>query len=85
MGKPKPKPLVAVVRHDRDGYIRCRVCGCTEREPCNPPCSWVRGEPDLCTSCEKFIMSMVEWLNAAHQPSRAALQREVKRSMEPPW
>ena len=22
----------------RDRLIRCRVCGCTEREPCNPPC-----------------------------------------------
>lgn len=28
---------------------RCRVCGCTENHPCDPPCSWV--EPDLCSEC----------------------------------
>lgn len=27
----------------------CRVCGCTEYDPCEDVCGWA--EPDLCTSC----------------------------------
>ncbi len=37
------------IRVDRDGLVRCRCCGCTAREPCNPPCGWY--EVDLCTGC----------------------------------
>jgi len=28
----------------------CRVCGCTDSEPCMGTCSWV--EPGLCSNCE---------------------------------
>ena len=31
------------------GEPRCRVCHCTELEPCEPPCGW--HESDLCTAC----------------------------------
>lgn len=31
------------------GVRACRLCGCTDAEACNPPCSWV--EPDLCSAC----------------------------------
>lgn len=28
---------------------RCRICGCSERNPCDEPCAWA--EPGLCTNC----------------------------------
>lgn len=28
---------------------RCRVCGCTDKEPCVDGCWWVK--PDLCSRC----------------------------------
>jgi len=43
---------------DTSGW-RCRVCGCTDYDPCitdEGPCSWV--EKDLCSACctyEDFI------------------------------
>lgn len=27
----------------------CRVCGCTEEDPCDEGCWWI--EPDLCSAC----------------------------------
>ena len=27
----------------------CRVCGCTQNNACDPPCSWAG--PDLCSAC----------------------------------
>jgi hypothetical protein len=57
---------------------RCRVCRCTEVEPCNPPCAWEPGEPDLCTTCAEVIRIVRQWREEeAVQPSFAALQREV--------
>jgi len=32
------------------GDRACRVCGCTEYEPCEPPCGWA--DEELCTACE---------------------------------
>ena len=74
----KPKPRVAILRHDRDGFIRCRVCGCTEREPCNPPCSWAPGAADLCSTCADIVLIVAEWRAVAHRASWAALKREVE-------
>jgi len=31
------------------GVRRCRVCGCTDAEPCEEGCEWV--EADLCSAC----------------------------------
>jgi len=31
------------------GYRVCRVCRCSERDACNPPCGWVYA--DLCRTC----------------------------------
>ena len=28
----------------------CRVCACSQADPCEPPCAWV-GDQDLCTAC----------------------------------
>lgn len=63
------------VRRYRDGFVRCRVCSCTEREPCAPSCSWVDG--DLCSGCAVVVEAVVHWMDDAHRPSWAALRREV--------
>ena len=63
-------------KRDRDGLIRCRVCGCTEREACNPPCAWTPGTPDLCSNCEATIQVLMTWQEGAHRANRAALLRE---------
>ena len=79
----KTKPRVAVLRQDRDGLVRCRVCGCTEREPCNPPCSWApRDEVDLCSNCAEAVSHLIDWVYTAHRASWAALKREVKAQLE---
>jgi hypothetical protein len=69
--------LAAEPKWDKDGYVRCRVCGCTEREPCNPPCAWV--EEDLCTLCALIAEALAEWKTGAHRANVAALMREVSR------
>lgn len=66
-------------KRDRNGFIRCRVCGCTEVEACNPPCSW--SEADLCSNCNDAVDALHEWFVGAHRPSRAALLRELDRLM----
>lgn len=77
------------IKVDRDGLVRCRVCGCTEREACCPPCSWMRApatlkvgahaEIDLCSMCYEAAAQLTYWLTGAHRPSKAALWREVAR------
>lgn len=39
----------------------CRVCGCTQNNPCEPPCGWA--EEGLCTSCapEAKVDDTDEW------------------------
>jgi predicted Fe-S protein YdhL (DUF1289 family) len=61
---------------DRDGWLRCRVCGCTDREPCVPPCSWVDG--DLCSRCLAAVEAILEWREGAHRANWAALFRELR-------
>ncbi len=62
---------------------RCRVCKCTEEEPCNPPCGWERNEPDLCTTCADIIRHVRDWMEGAHRPSFAALNAEAKYNHAP--
>ncbi len=73
----KPKKQERVIKVDRDGYVRCRVCRCTEREPCNPPCGWF--DEDLCTSCQSTVESLTAWMDTANRANKAALWREAKR------
>jgi len=75
----KAAALIAAagVKRDRDGLIRCRVCGSTEREACDPPCSWA--EPDLCTGCADGVDALVEWFEGARKANLTALLREVDR------
>jgi hypothetical protein len=67
------------VRHDTDGNVRCRVCGCTEIDACNPSCGWAADDKrgDLCTNCAEVLFELVMWSEGAHRPSRAALMREL--------
>ncbi len=76
----KPKmPDRRPVRRDRNGLVRCRVCGCTETEPCDPPCAWEQGEEDLCTGCAGLVQALLYWrIEGAPHPSLAALLREVQ-------
>lgn len=61
---------------------KCRVCGCTEMNACNPPCAWA--EPDLCTGCRDIAVALVEWERSAVKPNRHALRREVNRRERAP-
>jgi hypothetical protein len=68
------------IKVDRDGLVRCRVCGCTERNPCEPPCAWQ--EVDLCTFCAEAASVLAEWMEGAHRANKSALWREVEREQE---
>lgn len=69
------------VKVDKNGFIRCRVCGCTEIAACQPPCSWV-GNQDLCSGCFEAARALGLWVTGAHRPNLTALLREFKR---PRW
>ena len=59
------------------GMMACRVCGCTEIEACNPPCSWVA--PSLCSGCAGIVHAITDWMDEAHRANFAALIREAKQ------
>jgi len=61
--------------------LRCRVCGCTHFQPCEPPCAWVKNQ-DLCTGCRDAAAAVSEWYESAHHPNKAALWREVEKARE---
>lgn len=67
------------IKVDRDGLVRCRVCGCTERQACFPPCGWVPKEADICDRCHTAATILLDWHQGAWRPSKAALWREVAR------
>ncbi len=56
--------------------MRCRVCGCSEREPCNPPCSWA--EAELCSECDEAIDDLVAYREAARRYYPRRLLKEVE-------
>lgn len=55
---------------------RCRVCGCTEENACNPSCCWA--EDDLCSSCGEAIDAVVLWMEAAVRANFTGLLREAR-------
>lgn len=55
---------------------RCRVCGCTEVNACNPPCGWA--EADLCSSCFYASTIIAEWMDIAVRANITGLVREAK-------
>lgn len=69
------------VSADRNGFVRCRVCGCTEIDACSPPCSWA--EDNLCSHCDAAVQAYVQWFEGARRPNRAALAREIARYLSP--
>ena len=56
--------------------MKCRVCRCTEYEPCDPPCAWECA--GLCTTCADAARAIRAWREAGLRPSMKALMREVK-------
>lgn len=37
----------------------CRVCGCTDNDPCAGGCSWAKGS-DLCSSCAEIMADFLQ-------------------------
>lgn len=69
------------VKVNAQGYIECRVCKCTDIEPCDPPCSWA--EVDLCSTCQEAAAALADWHEAALKPNRNALMLEYLRIIAP--
>ena len=59
------------------GQVKCRVCGCTDRHSCNPPCHWV--EENLCSTCLEAAQALLDWRESAVKPDRNALWMELNR------
>lgn len=68
---PKPE-----LKYDNRGFVKCRVCGCTEDRACNPPCLWA--EEGLCSTCDEAITTVLGWMDRAYRPSLRTLMVEVK-------
>ena len=63
---------------DRNGFVRCRVCGCTEIDACPGGCGWVPGEENLCTTCGEAARAILIWRGSARRANIAALLREAR-------
>ncbi len=59
------------------GPARCRLCGCSDREPCLEGCSWVEG--DLCSTCAVAIEALADYLRVAHRARPRKLIGEAYR------
>jgi len=64
----------------RKGLVRCRVCRCSDAEPCGQGHAWATADArgDLCLSCAIVADRIANWIRWARQPRRAALLREAK-------
>lgn len=38
---------------------KCRICECTENDPCEGGCAWA--EPNLCSTCASIQVLLVAW------------------------
>ncbi len=66
------------IHQNPNDLSKCRCCGCSEMEPCNPPCGWARGKGNLCTSCDDLAGNIREWMEeVAVAPNLAQLTLEV--------
>jgi len=65
------------VKCDRNGFVRCRVCGCTEVDACANGCSGADG--DLCSTCDEAVSALAVWFHDARRVNWAALRRETER------
>jgi hypothetical protein len=44
---------------------RCRICGCTDKEPCVADgglCSWSPRDEGLCDFCDVAVLDLAPWL-----------------------
>ena len=76
--------LCRIIRHvlhrlqtNTYGQVKCRVCGCTDRHSCNPPCHWI--EENLCSTCLEAARALLDWRESAVKPDRNALWMELNR------
>lgn len=78
-GKTSTQEQSTTVRRDRNGFIKCRVCGCTEVDACPSGCAWV--EMDLCSVCSGTAFQVAEmilrWRENCRRANKAALDREI--------
>jgi hypothetical protein len=70
------KDLAAKSSGGPDPLQKCRVCGCSHFEPCNPPCSWVKGQ-DLCSACDEAAKDLMSYFRRALHYRPGSLMREV--------
>lgn len=64
------------VKRDRNGLVRCRVCGCTAIDACSNSCSWV--EFDLCSTCAEAKEALLDWSEHARRANWTALRKELR-------
>jgi hypothetical protein len=57
--------------------MKCRVCGCSEFDPCPGGCAWAPGGGDICTVCFAAAEAIREWMEETRRVNWAALRREV--------
>lgn len=62
---------------DRHGFIRCRVCGCTQIDACPGGCGWAYA--NLCTICDQAAQALVTWMQDSRRPMWEPLKREALR------
>jgi hypothetical protein len=72
-----------MIKVDRNGFLRCRVCGCTEVDACPGGCGWVSSEEDLCTTCGDAVRALLVWIASTRRGNVAGLLREVKANFRP--
>jgi hypothetical protein len=72
-----PQPVLHRPQTNTYGQVKCRVCGCTDRHTCNPPCHWA--EEDLCSTCLEAARALLNWGESAVKPDRNALWMELNR------
>lgn len=73
----------------RAGVRACRVCGCTENDPCldemGTPCGWApkafHGDEPLCDFCAAFASTAIVAV-AERGVSMAELVRRIRRELE---
>lgn len=74
----KARKTESQIKRDRDGLIRCRICGCTERDACADMCSWV--EDDLCSTCHRIREQLAIYAGVARRLTWASLRRLVNEA-----
>jgi hypothetical protein len=66
----------APIRTDRHGFIRCRVCGCTEIDACENGCSW--SKQDLCSTCASGAGAIADWFERTRGANWTRLWQAVE-------